>query len=123
MASSVRRLFLSPRNIQGCVPLIRRSASRINEQIYGSSPSARFATDTKGAGGKQDANGEDDVFGVNFDDGNDHGKVGPNVPPKYRRDAVTGKFTGEKEREISDKERHLLNMDPIREEEVSKKDA
>ncbi|KAL3908769.1 MAG: hypothetical protein SGILL_008357 [Bacillariaceae sp.] len=64
---------------------------------------------------KQEA--EEDPFGVHFEDGSDLGKLGPDSPPRYKRDAVTGKFTGEKETELTGDEKKLLNMDPIEEQE------
>jgi small subunit ribosomal protein S18 len=60
---------------------------------------------------------DDDPFGVNFEDGTDHGKLGPTIPPRYKRDAMTGKFTGEEETEITEKQRKLLKMDPVQEQE------
>ena len=60
---------------------------------------------------------EDDPFGVHFQDGNDLGNLGPNTPPRYKRDAVTGKFTGEEEEELSAGEKKLLNMDALQEQE------
>lgn len=69
-----------------------------------------------GGGGTKDG-GDDDPFGVHFQDGDDMGKLGPKSPPKYRRDAVTGKFTGEQEEELSPREKKLLNMDPIEEQD------
>jgi len=60
---------------------------------------------------------EDDPFGLNFQDGTDLGNLGPKNPPRYKRDAVTGKFTGEKEEELTEREKKLLNMDPIQEQE------
>lgn len=60
---------------------------------------------------------EDDPFGVHFQDGNDLGNLGPNSPPRYKRDAVTGKFTGEEEEELSAGEKKLLNMDALQEQE------
>ncbi|CAJ1934170.1 unnamed protein product [Cylindrotheca closterium] len=59
----------------------------------------------------------DDPFGVDFDDGTDHGKLGPSMPPKYKRDSMTGKFTGEKETELGERERKLLKMDTVQEQE------
>jgi ribosomal protein S18 len=59
----------------------------------------------------------DDPFGVHFEDGSDLGKLGPSSPPRYKRDAVTGKFTGEQEMELTEREKKLLNMDPIDEQE------
>jgi len=60
---------------------------------------------------------EDDPFGVNFKDGNDLGNLGPKSPPRYKRDAVTGKFTGEEEEELKEHEKKLLNMDALQEQE------
>eukprot|EP00339_Tiarina_fusa_P022763 CAMPEP_0117019856 /NCGR_PEP_ID=MMETSP0472-20121206/15172_1 /TAXON_ID=693140 ORGANISM="Tiarina fusus, Strain LIS" /NCGR_SAMPLE_ID=MMETSP0472 /ASSEMBLY_ACC=CAM_ASM_000603 /LENGTH=348 /DNA_ID=CAMNT_0004724915 /DNA_START=31 /DNA_END=1074 /DNA_ORIENTATION=- len=65
-------------------------------------------------GGKPD---DDDPFGVNFEDGDEAGGLGPEIPPKYRRDSMTGKFTGEEEAELSEREKKLLNMDPVEEQE------
>ncbi|KAL3907359.1 MAG: hypothetical protein SGARI_003575, partial [Bacillariaceae sp.] len=57
----------------------------------------------------------EDPFGVHFEDGSD--KLGPDSPPRYKRDAITGKFTGEQETELTPEEKKLLNMDPIEEQE------
>ena len=66
---------------------------------------------------QQKQDDEEDPFGVNFEDGTDLGKLGPSSPPRYKRDAVTGKFTGEEETELTAKEKSLLDMDPIQEQE------
>mmetsp|Transcript_13659 Transcript_13659/g.38453 ORF Transcript_13659/g.38453 Transcript_13659/m.38453 type:complete len:407 (-) Transcript_13659:75-1295(-) len=60
---------------------------------------------------------EDDPFGVHFQDGDDLGNLGPKNPPRYIRDAVTGKFTGEEEEELTESQKKLLNMDPIQEQD------
>lgn len=63
----------------------------------------------KDNGSKNDVNVVDDgdPFGVRNDDGdNNLGRL----PPEYKRDPLTGKFTGEKIVELDDEERHLLNM-------------
>jgi len=60
---------------------------------------------------------DDDPFGVHFQDGNDLGNLGPKSPPRYKRDAVTGKFTGEEEEELTESEKKLLNMDALQEQE------
>ena len=60
---------------------------------------------------------EDDPFGVHFEDGNDLGNLGPKSPPRYKRDSVTGKFTGEEEEELTESEKKLLNMDALQEQE------
>ena len=51
---------------------------------------------------------EDDPFGVHFQDGDDLGNLGPKSPPRYKRDAVTGKFTGEEEEELTESQKKLL---------------
>lgn len=63
------------------------------------------------------SNTEDDPFGVDFEDGTEHGGLGPAMPPRFKRDELTGKFTGEKEMDISDRDRKFLKMDPIEEQE------
>jgi ribosomal protein S18 len=74
--------------------------------------SKRFFSDKKG--GKAE---NDDPFGVHFEDGDETGKLGPKIPPKYKRDSMTGKFTGETEAELSEREKKLLSMDPVEEQE------
>ena len=59
----------------------------------------------------------DDPFGLNFDDGTEPGNLGTTLPPKYKRDKLTGKFTGEEEKELTAAEKKILNMDPIEEQE------
>ena len=66
---------------------------------------------------QQQKKDEDDPFGVHFQDGNDLGNLGAKIPPRYKRDAVTGKFTGEEEEELTEREKKLLNMDPIQEQD------
>src|SRR5210317_1404381 len=60
---------------------------------------------SSGKNSKSDNKYHDDPFGVDFEDGTDHGKLGPSMPPKYKRDSMTGKFTGETETELSERER------------------
>jgi len=67
--------------------------------------------------GKGKNDNDDDPFGVHFQDGNDLGNLGPKSPPRYKRDAVTGKFTGEEEEELTEGEKKLLNMDALQEQE------
>jgi hypothetical protein len=50
---------------------------------------------------------EEDPFGVHFDDGTDQGKVGVLLPPKYKRDAATGRLTGEVEQELTVEEKRI----------------
>lgn len=82
--------------------------------------SARFLSTGNGDGKKGPTNSEisgDDPFGVNFDQGTEPGNLGTNLPPKYKRDSMTGKFTGEEEQEMTGAEKKLLKMDPIEEQE------
>jgi ribosomal protein S18 len=94
-----------------------RRASKIYQrhQVSDFTSSIRYFSSSNNQGGGKDGNGDDDPFGLNFDDGENLGKLGPTTPPKYRRDAVTGKFTGEEETELSPSERRLLNMDALQE--------
>lgn len=85
---------------------------------FQSSFSARgFSVDGESGKPKSNDKYHDDPFGVDFDDGTDHGKLGPSMPPKYKRDSMTGKFTGETETELSGRERKLLKMDTLEEQE------
>jgi hypothetical protein len=54
-----------------------------------------------------------DFFGVAFDDGDDPGKLGPeaDLPPLYKRDAATGRFTGDVEVELSEEQRRVIESD------------
>lgn len=56
-----------------------------------------------------ESNGEEDVFGVNYDDKED--RLGPsnNYPPNYKRDDATGRMTGEVKKEISTEDKELLD--------------
>ena len=67
--------------------------------------------DDKTTGGKtprkDDTEADADPFGVHFEDGDE--RLGPDIPPKYKRDTMTGKFTGEKEAVLTDKKKKLLN--------------
>ena len=59
---------------------------------------------------------DDDPFGLNFEGGSEPGKLGTTLPPKYKRDPMTGKFTGEEEKEFTQEEKKLLKMDPVEEQ-------
>jgi ribosomal protein S18 len=76
-----------------------------------------FSKDVDDDKKKEVAEHDDDPFGVNFEDGTEHGKLGPKMPPRYKRDAMTGKFTGEEETELTEKQRQLLKMDPLQEQD------
>lgn len=62
--------------------------------------------------------GEDDPFGVNFEDGAD--KTGPSdaLPPRYKRDAATGRLTGAIEQELSAEEKRILKADPLERDQL-----
>ena len=73
------------------------------------SSQSRFLSSSTGGGGDKD--GKDDPFGIKFEDGDD--QLGPRLPPKYKRDAATGKLTGDVEAELTAEERDILRMDPL----------
>jgi small subunit ribosomal protein S18 len=52
--------------------------------------------------------GNDDPFGVNYDDGDEN--LGKDLPPNYIRDKTTGKWTGEIAKELSLEEKRLLSL-------------
>jgi ribosomal protein S18 len=111
-----------------------QSNCRISSRVAATAarPSAlRFLSGkSSGGGGSDDADNKDntsvdkqqdsDPFGVRYDDGDEPGKLGPpdQMPPKYRRDAATGKFTGDVEAELTAEERRLLNMSPLDRDKV-----
>mmetsp|Transcript_16381 Transcript_16381/g.37565 ORF Transcript_16381/g.37565 Transcript_16381/m.37565 type:complete len:408 (+) Transcript_16381:111-1334(+) len=97
--------LMRQRPLGGSQPRLRLPASNLSDRRF-------FASGPKGP-----SDGDDDPFGVHFQDGNDLGNLGPESPPKYKRDAVTGKFTGEEEEELTEAERQLLKMDPLQEQE------
>lgn len=59
----------------------------------------------------------DDPFGLDYKDSTDvsSGNIGQkdNLPPLYTRDADTGKFTGEIEAEMEEKDRELLHLSEL----------
>jgi len=82
-------------------------------------------TFASGDGGDKDdkdkTSSEDDPFGLNFEDSNlaeGSVNIGPksSLPPKYKRDVVTGKFTNEVETELSEEVTKLLNLGPLTKE-------
>ena len=60
---------------------------------------------------------DDDPFGLKFETGSEPGNLGSTLPPKYKRDPMTGKFTGEKEEELTAADKKLLKMDLVEEQE------
>lgn len=62
-------------------------------------------------------NNNDDPFGLKFQAGNEPGNLGTTIPPKYKRDPTTGKFTGEEEKEMTPEQKRLVRLDPIEEQE------
>lgn len=104
------------RYVDATVPSL--AVGRYNATLPSLTTKARFFSKDTGIdkeSGKTEHN--DDPFGVDFEDGEDHGKLGPSIPPRYKRDLMTGKFTGEKETELSERERKLLKMDTLQEQE------
>lgn len=80
----------------------------------GGTPSSALRFFAKGGGGDKV---DDDPFGLNFEGGSEPGNLGNTLPPKYKRDPMTGKFTGEKEKEFTAEEKKLLKMDLVEEQE------
>lgn len=78
----------------------------------------RFLSDDNNNKGSGDDSS--DPFGVKFEDGNEFGKVGPTsqLPPKYKRDAATGKLTGDVEADLTAEERELLQMDHVERDQL-----
>lgn len=91
----------------------QRSQQRLPLFRSSTNTNIRFFSNT----GDKPPKDEDDPFGVHFQDGDDLGNLGPKSPPRYKRDAVTGKFTGEEEEELTESEKKLLNMDALQEQE------
>jgi ribosomal protein S18 len=120
---ATRRLLLSSWTTPRCGSISSKTW-KIQQTAQGN-PSLPFAArffsnDKDGSKNKNRAptnNPDDDPFGVNFEDGNDPGKLGPSLPPRYKRDSMTGKFTGEEEVELTAKEARLLKMDPLQEQD------
>lgn len=63
----------------------------------------------------KEGNNGGDPFGVNYEDGEDHGGLGPkkDLPPRYVRDSATGKFTGQVEQDLTEEEQRMLKMDDM----------
>lgn len=83
---------------------------------------ARFFSGNKGDGKDEKSSDrqtdyDDDPFGLKFEGGSEPGNLGTTLPPKYKRDPMTGKFTGDEEKEFTQAERKLLKMDPVEEQE------
>ena len=60
----------------------------------------------------------DDIFGVNYEDGDD--RMGPEsaYPPMYKRDATTGHLTGDVENEMTEDDRRILSASPSEQEDM-----
>ncbi|GKY91533.1 hypothetical protein MPSEU_000126700 [Mayamaea pseudoterrestris] len=61
---------------------------------------------------------EEDPFGVHFDDGPEQGKVGKTLPPRYKRDATTGRLTGDIEKELTEEEKRILKADLLEKDQI-----
>ena len=59
-------------------------------------------------GGTTDSVKDDDIFGVNYEDGEDRMGPSSDYPPILKRDTTTGRVTGE-ENQMSDKDRSVLS--------------
>ena len=121
MMMAARRVLFSRGVYHGRIAASQLTVPRLASQLIASSSPARFLSNntTGGGGGGDDKDQDgnvDDPFGVKFEDGAEHGKFGPTIPPRYRRDAMTGKFTGETESELTEKDKSLINMDLLQEQ-------
>ena len=113
---ATRRIFLGRGVPYFRNGIVQSTVPRAAGHLVAPSP-ARFLSQNTGGKGQDPKEGEaDDPFGVNFEDGADHGKFGPSIPPKYKRDAMTGKFTGETESELSARDKEIINMDILQEQ-------
>lgn len=86
---------------------------KLSSLRYSRSSPRFFSSGDKGSDKKNEG---EDPFGINFQDGSEG--LGPNLPPIYKRDTTTGRFTGEIEPELSEKERRILSADPIEKESM-----
>jgi len=82
----------------------------LNSSAYSNVLLRRFSKISNGDSDKESKN-KDNItdehpFGLH-DEGDD--RLGP-LPPQYKRDPITGKFTGEKEEELTEDEEKMLNM-------------
>jgi hypothetical protein len=61
---------------------------------------------------------DEDPFGVHFEDGAE--RLGPekSLPPVYKRDAATGRMTGEIKQELTEEEKRILKADPLEQEQL-----
>jgi ribosomal protein S18 len=114
---AARRVLLSPWTHHARLATNRLAILRPAVQASPSTAAVRFFSKKKDENEGKSKGETDDPFGVHFEDGTDHGKLGPSIPPKYKRDKMTGKFTGEKETELSDKDTELIKMDSIQEQD------
>lgn len=98
---------LSRLQLSSCAQRNHRSLALQQPRTF----AVRYLSDGKDGGN----NNNDDPFGVNFQDGEDHGKLGPkeDLPPRYVRDSATGKFTGQVDQELTEEEQRMLKMDDM----------
>ncbi|CAB9499447.1 expressed unknown protein [Seminavis robusta] len=126
--SGMKRILTSSAASRSLSFLLQQQCRVSLAQNVGRYPANRFlaplrSLSTTGGGGSDDGDKkkEDlDPFGMSFDDGGDQGNVGPasQFPPKLKRDATTGKLTGEVERELTEAEKDILQMDPYERDQL-----
>lgn len=123
---SLRAVLVSPgvRLARARIAQLGGDACRAPHASTTSVYSSRFAAQRYFSGKEgNDKNGtpkldhDDDPFGLNFEGGTEPGNLGTKLPPKYKRDPMTGKFTGEEEKEFTQEQKKLLKMDPVEEQE------
>jgi ribosomal protein S18 len=69
-----------------------------------------------GRGSQNKKEDTDDPFGIFFEDGEIG--LGPTLPPLYKRDTTTGRFTGELVAELSEEDKRLLKADPMEQDSM-----
>jgi small subunit ribosomal protein S18 len=127
-------MSILPRRITATLSAQLKSGGRVHASIRDTKLSGlvsrlslrAFSTkDGKGDNGGNSSAGDQDPFGVHFQDsaGEESGNIGPkdSLPPNYIRDSATGKFTGEIKAEASYDEKSLLNLDPTAKERMLSK--
>ena len=107
---------MSSRRYRPCASWIPQKFSVLSPTF---SVAVRSFSDDKNNDKDKDASSVvSDPFGVNFDDGPDG--LGPSKPPSYKRDAMTGRFTGEivPESTLTDADKRLLDSNPVESDQI-----
>jgi ribosomal protein S18 len=115
LLSNLSRLSLqSSRPQSQLLAVSRAGGTNIN------TTAVRFFSSKDGDKNKDAAAQSEDPFGINYEDGTEQGRVGPEgqLPPKYKRDPTTGQLTGDIEHELTEEEKRILKADPLEREKL-----